>query len=584
MNEMINLIPELISIWNLNVEEDLNEELLNENMPKDLARAYQNSYKHSSSHANKPETRVASSGRRQMPIDYFNSTYTEISKQEAKAFLGISRTPSGRASRTYKQLDLDTRLRQLRFIVANGVVEIENGYDSKDNLRCKTYPKNTIPLSKFQDAGYTSFTRNDTDIREENLTYGDILILIDICDKIYKTNEYENYIPSITQYDLENYICTSLQNERNITYKEAQNLYNKLSFSDLESYIEEYVPHVLSTYNISDDKIPQITSILVKRLKNSLTRKIVKINKDPQNTLWFNVKDKYSEVTTGSMLDTGDHKIWSGNTWLNGDLHQLINHKKALKKDLLEVKGFVKHLMSLEDVDLDFLEEQKENYEVKHQAYITACLKVKKALDKTIVTIDNKSFIFNQKLKSEIEFLDLCYKEYKKLQNKIVDIENLSLDTILKDYGDDFKSKLEEIKIELKRQIQSKVDIEKEISESEREIEELERQLIEKRNTLQTQKITLEKTENEIIELNNEIEKIELEDSPVKQAVIKCYEDRKNLMLRLQELTNGLKRYASKKNNKDVSYEENQELLDLIEFVDTFTTQTEALENELPSV
>lgn len=583
MNEMIDLIPELISIWNLNVEEDLNEELLNENIPKDLVRAYQNSYKQSSSHINKPITKVANSGRRDMPIDYFNTAYTEISKEEAKAFLGISRTPSGRASRIYKQLDLDSRLRQLRFIVANGVVEIENGYDSKDNLRCKTYPKNSIPLSKFQEAGYTSFTRNDRYIREENLTYGDILILIDICDKIYKTDEYDNYIPSITQYDLQNYICTSLQNERNITHKEAQNLYNKLSFSDLESYIEEYVPHVLSTYNISDDKLPQITSILIKRLKNSLIRKIVKIKKDPQNTLWFNVKDKYSEVSAGSMLDTGDHKS-SGSAWVNDDLEQLIKHKKALKKDVLEVKGFIKHLMSLEDVDSDFLEEQKENYEYKHQAYIAACLKVRKALDKTILTIDNKSFIFNQKLKSEVEFLDLCYKEYKKLQNKIVDIENLSLDAILKDYGNDFKSKLEEIKIELKRQLQAKADIEKEISESEREIEELERQLIEKRNILQNQKITLETTETEIIELNNEIEKIELEDSPAKQAVIKCYEDRKNLMLQLQELTKGLKRYASKKNNKDVSYEENEELLDLIEFVDTFATQTEALESELPSL
>jgi len=588
MSEMIDILPELKRIWDLNIEEDLNEEYLNENIPKDLINAYKNSRGNKSSYNNEYTSNISGKkprtwDRRQTTVDYYNSTYEEISKQEAKQFLGISLSNSGRASRIYKRRDLEARLRQLRFLINGGVVEFENGFDEKDNLICLTYPKTSIPLSKFQDKGYLGFTRGNRHIETNNLTYGDIVILIDICDKIYKTNEYDNYLPVLDIVDFKNYITSVLSDERNIAYAEARNIVDhKLTFGDLTSYVDEYLNNLVTKGYLTQDKLDATKNILKKRLVNDLEITVPKFKHDTQ-VAWYEIDKLYKDKSTHlNILDTGDH---SRNTYdvISSELYDKLIEKDKLKKKLLEFKGFLKHLNNQDEIDEETLEEYKFNYEATLREYIQICKDVKKILNKVVINVSDREAILKHRLKDKAIFLTKCYKDYKQLEDSIINLEGLTLEDIWKKYSSEFKSTLDEIKATLKGQLTFKESVQREITQSQVEIQRLEQQLEQKRQTLRDQQTVLQETETEILNLETEIQRIEEEDNPTKNAVIKCYEERKKLMTQLQELSSKLKHYSSRKNNKDVSYEENEELLNIIDFVDTFVENTNELENEIPA-
>lgn len=164
---------------------DLNEDLITENIPPDLARAYRNSAKATRGILGNPESEhgeLANSNaalRRRIKYDYANSNYREISKEEARNLIARDRN----------------QLQNLRFIVDGKLIEYEV---RSGNRLYQTYYIN-IPEYKMQ--GQNPIMGKDgrpTFDSRFAIRYGDLQTIINISDKIYLTDEYEHLITDET--------------------------------------------------------------------------------------------------------------------------------------------------------------------------------------------------------------------------------------------------------------------------------------------------------------------------------------------------------------------------------------------------
>lgn len=161
----------------ITVQEDLNESILDENIPPDLARAYHNATLANSGSQINPSTRhgeVGGSGyRRGVAYDYANSNYTEISKDEAK-----------RIGRREKD-----KINELRFILGGHLIEFE----LRGNRLHQTYWTN-IPQEVLGDVQILNKNGEPT----TDSKYAKYETIVDLADKIYKTDEYEHRITDET--------------------------------------------------------------------------------------------------------------------------------------------------------------------------------------------------------------------------------------------------------------------------------------------------------------------------------------------------------------------------------------------------
>lgn len=191
----------------INMQENFIEQKLDENIPPDLMRAYQNSMMPArgiQAHPNSEHSNIgANAKRRSVKYDYYNSTYEELSKQETIDYLGLKitiadeRDENGKLivkARTTDRELFNDRISTLRFIIDGKLVE----YEVRNNNVLYLAYWTSIPGRYFGD--YPLFSSKDsltTDCRYAT-KYSDVYTIIMIADKIYKTDEYEHEITPTT--------------------------------------------------------------------------------------------------------------------------------------------------------------------------------------------------------------------------------------------------------------------------------------------------------------------------------------------------------------------------------------------------
>ena len=193
----------------ITVQESLEEDIIDENIPRDLARAYQRSNAAVNGLQNHPNSRHKElqqddEYRKDVHYDYYRSNYEELSKQQAIEYLGLDvrdtdvRDENGKIAakaRTTNREQFNSRICDLRFIIDNRVVEYE--VRGANNALYLAYWLD-IPDRYFAD--YPKFRGKDgltNDVRFAN-KYSDIYTIIQIADKIYKTDEYQHEITDTT--------------------------------------------------------------------------------------------------------------------------------------------------------------------------------------------------------------------------------------------------------------------------------------------------------------------------------------------------------------------------------------------------
>lgn len=156
------------------VQENLTEDILDENIPWDLAQAYKTAEAAPRGIQNNPESRhkeIADSiyNRRNVKWDYANATYREISKEEAKDLI-----------KNHRQ-DVE----KLRFLIDGNLVE----YELRDGTRLyQSYYISPLPQEVLDANGITNLKNRDS----RYIT--SINTIVNMADKIYWTDEYEHRI------------------------------------------------------------------------------------------------------------------------------------------------------------------------------------------------------------------------------------------------------------------------------------------------------------------------------------------------------------------------------------------------------
>lgn len=166
----------------ITVQEDLNEAILDENIPLDLVKAYRTSEINRSGSVVHPETshtELINPTRRGVKYNYGKANYKEITKEEAKRI--------GR----YEKDKVD----QLRFIVGGKLIEYEL---RRNNALHQVYSIN-IPWDILQANGIHLFDKRGEETN--NSKFASFNNIVDLADKIYQTDEYDHLINNTTLSD-----------------------------------------------------------------------------------------------------------------------------------------------------------------------------------------------------------------------------------------------------------------------------------------------------------------------------------------------------------------------------------------------
>ena len=383
---------------------DITEEILDEKIPSDLARAYQNSQSAVNGIQNHPRSNhniIGGNHRREISYDYEKATYEEISKEEAIDYLGLSvnvlpdRDENGKIVAKVRTTDrelFNERISDLRFIIGNKVIEYE--VRSGNALYLAYWME--IPQSKFGD--YPLFKGkgyDTTDCRFAN-KYSDIYTIIQISDKIYKTDEYEFEITNTTP-----------------TGKKIRVMRKD---SDGNPVLDDNGNII---YDTVDDTIQNRRN----RNKSQVRIQTVKGNDDG-----YQIHNPASSLKTRyipTQMDTGAHNPSNAYSWsydvrstLNPYLNALNASKEAFKKyDYL--RSYLKKVESErefydEEEYNDLVSKLKERKEEAYQAYLTTKAEEKKQKQKLILDIDNVTLSLNKRFINDIQKLDTNLKAQHK--------------------------------------------------------------------------------------------------------------------------------------------------------------------------
>lgn len=189
--------------------ENLNEEKLDENIPSDLLAAYRRSRiaeRGIQIHPDSNHTLLGRNGdRKVVAYDYAHSNYEVLTPEQATQYLSLNAhvdtDEEGKyvvSARTTDREAFNKNICNLRFIIGGRVVEYEvrSGNRLYQSYYCNIPPENFGNYPRFKDKdGY-----NTTDSRWAN-KYSDVYTIINIADKIYKTDEYEHPIDRSNQGD-----------------------------------------------------------------------------------------------------------------------------------------------------------------------------------------------------------------------------------------------------------------------------------------------------------------------------------------------------------------------------------------------
>lgn len=405
----------------ITVQENLQEEIIDENIPRDLARAYQNSNAATNgiqSHPNSRHNELQRSvyNRRNVRYDYYNSTYEELSKDQAIEYLGLDvrdtdvRDENGKIAakaRTTNRELFNSRICDLRFIIDNKVVEYE--VRGNNNALYLAYWLE-IPERYFGD--YPEFRGKDgdtTDVRFAN-KYSDIYTIIQIADKIYKTDEYEHEITDTTPTGKKVKVLKTGPDGKPLRDEEGNIIYD---------------------YDIIDDTIQQKRERgkEVHKFRSEIPTEIqdaegnwVPNPEHQTHAADYNFggsEDRYSHSPNTkygiSIPDTGAH--------LSKDIYRVLNNVKSFdateyyqycsaveeKKKLFKKYNYLRQALQKLEKEQELYDEAEfndlrdsliEKKAAAYKAYQDICLDVRKLKDKLILVFDNITSEINNNIKT----------------------------------------------------------------------------------------------------------------------------------------------------------------------------------------
>lgn len=182
---------------NESLEEDyeLFEELLDENIPPDLAKAYKTGTSYyvrdiKNAHDNDAAF-YGSDTRRWANYEYSAASYEVLTPEEALEFVGLSATRQGdtvKVNRRYKGEEWNKRVRQLRILMDGGVYAFDPYYVPGQDSQQRPMGAIMSPRSDPLDLN----SMKSDDLKKPNHLYRAILQ----ADKIYKTDEFDHPLPA----------------------------------------------------------------------------------------------------------------------------------------------------------------------------------------------------------------------------------------------------------------------------------------------------------------------------------------------------------------------------------------------------
>lgn len=385
---------------NMNKEEII-EDIIDENIPKDLAIAYKksNSTGNSSIHHPSPNHQEINrlGSRRSVQYDYKNSNYEQMSKDEAVAYLGITANVTGneetgytvKARVTNREL-FNPRIGNLRFLINGELTEFD--VQEGTNVLKPIYAC-YVPDSKF--GPYPKFA-NGSNYTSDISKYSDFYVLVQISDKIYKTDEYEHRITDTTP-----------------TGKKVK-LLRKDSNGDPVRDEEGNL-----VYDIVDD------TIYNRRNRNNQTNYLYTVKgKDDPSYAIHNLSNNITKKSIPNVTDTGSHdpkyaiNRYSFTSTSRDEFDRYANAVIAARKAFKEFDYIRKYIKKVE-AEKEYYEEDEYNELINdlnnkkdeyYEAYLEAQKNVKTSKQKLITSVDDITLDFNKRFKDQINRLDNLIK------------------------------------------------------------------------------------------------------------------------------------------------------------------------------
>lgn len=551
-------------------ENMITEEILDEKIPSDLARAYKNSRPAEygiQSHPRSNHTKIGGDYRRAVDYDYEKATYEEISKQEAIDYLGLSvnvlpdRNEDGKIVakvRTTDREGFNQKISNLRFIIDNKVIEYE--VRSGNTLYLAYWMD--IPQSYFTDYPLFKGKYGETrDCRYGN-KYSDIYTIIQISDKIYKTDEYEHEITDETPTGKKIKVLRKDSNGNPVLDDEGNLI-----------------------YDLVDD------TIVAKRARNKSFSylRTLKGKDEPEYAIHKPSQNLKTKIIPNE-LDTGAHdirRIASGSWELQNQLSDYINAVTDSKKAFKEFDYIRRYVKKIES-EREYFEDEAEYNELlqklnarKDELYnvYLQCKKVEKSQkQKLILNISKISEEVNKNFVSNIEKLEKILTGVYNISQKQAE---LTLSIVTND-----SPEVNELQARIKKQEEA-INAEKEnIRQLEEKKNDLLRSLDLIKQKIEEGSMSIEEAStklNQIVSQMDQVSKEALENKFKRIDELKA--EQESLQAELEELapTSTAQRKSRAAKNKEKELD--SDLSDIVVFVDTpseVVAQSQASEETIP--
>jgi len=394
---------------------NIEEEFLIENIPPALAAAYKNNaiylgdkwQSHDKAfiqreiQPNHEEIAAGAAGlRRFAKWDYGKANYEEITAEEAIQYLGLSASEDGRWKCANKA-SFAQKIQNLRFIYNGGLMEWESRVSGQSIAALYSIQ---IPNAVLRDNGIDLRNTQGRSVNDTKYIkqYKELVGVIYLCDKIYKTDEYDYPISSEKIADRESK-SKLLKVRRKMNTSDAN--YNAHRKGDAFGG-REYLPS--SDLRSGNEFSP---------LKD-------------------NTFDRYT------VADTGSHAINKRFT-ANKQDDALINYNISLsyKKDLFkfydDLRKYLRRLESdlakhsEEDPEYEQIKEIITHYKTEkervYKKYLNACEDTAKHKSKVLFTIDKGTADFNKRMGNFYDELQKLEVEYLNLNKKMAEVASFEI-------------------------------------------------------------------------------------------------------------------------------------------------------------
>ena len=429
--------------------------ILDENIPFDLARAYQHSNRAERGIQNHPESSHREVGlnsrRRNVKYDYARSNYEEISKDEARDMLRRDRNS----------------IENLRFIINGQVVE----YEIRTGNRLYQAYWVDIPSQLLADKGLEILDKNGNPTTDSRyaIRYGDLNTIIELADKIYKTDEYEHLITPETK--------TGKKIRRIKKDEQGNPILNPLLDKEGNPVLDkEGNPIQQYSYEIVDD------TIYNRRARGSKSQylKVERGNDDPNYQPHQPLSNYFTKYVTIDNPDTGRHDLSEIGIMSTAAREGYQNKQKAFKRYDYLRSALNKLEKEHELYDEDEYEELHAKYEsaknTAYAEYLDAVNNLKRIKDETFVVFNEVIQNYHKRMEDQLRSLQKHTTTIFNLGNELSRVQlepakSMRVDSLkneLKDLTNDIKKK-EEDKLKL---LQNLEDLKQKIESNQVSIED----------------------------------------------------------------------------------------------------------------